>query len=158
MSEHDLQTNQIDVDAYGTEAPPAPSDIVRALDRLVGTWTVTGGATGTVSYEWMPGGYFLLQRVELEQAGQRMSGLEIIGQLRPFGEAPSADVHSRYYDSTGNTLDYVYEIGGDTLHIWAGERGSPAKFTGSFTDGDQVVDGEWVYPGGGGYQSTATRA
>jgi hypothetical protein len=29
---------------------------------------VTGGAEGTVTYEWMAGGFFLLQRVDLEQA------------------------------------------------------------------------------------------
>lgn len=145
------------IDGYGADAPATPSDAVRALDRLVGTWTLTGGATGTVTYAWMQGGWFLLQHVELEQYGMQVRGMEVIGQLRPFGEAPSADVHSRFYDDAGNTLDYVYEIAGDTLHIWAGERGSPAYFTGTFSDGDRVVAGDWVYPGGGGYQSTMTR-
>ncbi|MGW0435369.1 hypothetical protein ACWDV4_22870 [Micromonospora sp. NPDC003197] len=144
-------------DEQYVQATPEPSTQVRALDRLVGTWTVTGGAVGTVSYEWMAGGYFLIQRVELEQYGQRIHGVEMIGHLRPFGEQPSADVYSRFYDSTGNTLDYVYELDGDTLHIWGGEKGSPAKFTGTFTDGDRVMDGAWVYPGGGGYPSTMTR-
>ena len=46
-----------------------PSDQVKALDRLVGRWKVSGGATGTVTYEWMDG-FFLLQRVQLEQYGQ----------------------------------------------------------------------------------------
>ena len=31
-----------------------------------GTWRVTGGAEGTVTYRWMEGGYFLIQDVELE--------------------------------------------------------------------------------------------
>lgn len=144
-------------DEQYTQVTPEPSAQVRTLDRLVGTWTVTGGAVGTVTYEWMAGGYFLIQRVDLEQYGQRIHGVEMIGHLRPFGEQPSADVYSRFYDSTGNTLDYVYELDGDTLHIWGGEKGSPAKFTGTFTDGDRVMDGEWVYPGGGGYPSTMTR-
>ncbi len=153
MSEHPT------TDTHGADAPTAPSGAVRALDRLVGTWTLTGGATGTVTYAWMPGGWFLLQHVELEQYGMQVRGMEVIGALRPFGEAPSDDVHSRFYDDSGNTFDYVYvyEIVGDTLHIWAGERGSPAAFTGTFRAGDRVVDGDWVYPGGGGYQSTMTR-
>lgn len=149
--------SQQTIDTFAAEAPPPPSEGVRALGRLVGTWTVTGGAVGTVTYEWMAGGYFLLQRVELEQYGQQIVGLEVIGQLRPFGEAPSADVHGRFYDDTGNTLDYVYEIEGDTLHIWCGEKGSPARFTGTFSAGDRILDGEWVYPGGGGYRATSTR-
>lgn len=136
---------------------PPPSAALRALDRLVGTWRVTGGAEGRVTYDWLEGGYFLRQQVALKQYGQRVTGVELIGNLRPFGESPSADVHSRFYDSAGNTLDYVYEIEGDMLHIWAGAKGSPAKFTGTFGDADRVVTGEWVYPGGGGYTSTMTR-
>lgn len=134
-----------------------PSVELKTLDRLVGTWTVTGGAEGTVTYEWMDGGFFLLQRVALTQFGQPVTGLEVIGNLRPFGEPASADVMSRFYDSTGNTLDYVYELTGDTLTIWGGAKGSPAYFRGTFSADGATVAGEWVYPGGGGYPSTMTR-
>jgi hypothetical protein len=51
-------------------------------------------------------------------------GIEVIGHLRPFGEEPSEDIRSRFYDSMGNTLDYVYELKGDTLTIWGGEKGA----------------------------------
>lgn len=135
-----------------------PSTALTALDRLVGTWTVTGGAEGTVRYEWMPGGFFLLQHVELTQYGQEVTGMEVIGNLRPFGEPASADVMSRYYDTAGNTFDYVYELDGDTLTIWAGAKGSPAYFRGTFDADGNSMAGEWTYPGGGGYASTMTRA
>ncbi|MFC3453053.1 hypothetical protein [Amycolatopsis speibonae] len=141
-----------------SETTIRPSSELRALDRLVGTWTVTGGAEGTVRYEWMPGGFFLLQHVELTQFGQPITGMEIIGNLRPFGEPAGADVVSRFYDSTGNTLDYVYELDGDTLTIWGGAKGSPAYFRGTFDSDGTTVSGEWVYPGGGGYPSTMTRS
>jgi hypothetical protein len=62
---------------------------VKALDRLVGRWEVSGGAIGTVTYEWMEGGFFLPQRVQLEQYSQQIIGLEVIGKLRPFGESPA---------------------------------------------------------------------
>ena len=137
---------------------PDPSPELRALDRLVGTWAVTGGAEGTVTYEWMEGGYFLIQRVHLEQFGQQIEGFEVVGNLRPFGEMPGPEVHSRFYDNTGNTLDYAYELDGDTLRIWAGEKGSPAHYSGTFDDGDHSLSGSWVYPGGGGYESTMTRS
>jgi hypothetical protein len=136
---------------------PAPSPQIEALSRLVGTWKVSGGATGTVTYEPFEGGLFLVQHVDLEQHGQRIAGVEVIGHLRPFGEEPSADVHSRFYDNAGNTLDYVYELDGDTLSIWAGEKGSPAYFSGTFDADGTVMAGAWVYPGGGGYESTMTR-
>lgn len=130
---------------------------LRALDRLVGTWTVTGGAEGTVRYEWMPGGFFLLQHVELSQFGQAVTGMEVIGNLRPFGEPVGADVVSRFYDSVGNTLDYAYELVGDRLTIWGGAKGGPAYYEGTFSADGDTVTGAWVYPGGGGYDSTMTR-
>ncbi|MER7369190.1 hypothetical protein [Nonomuraea wenchangensis] len=138
-------------------ATSQPSAELKALDRLVGTWTVTGGAEGTVRYEWMPGGFFLFQHVELTHDGHRITGLEVIGNLRPFGEPVSADVVSRFYDSAGDTLDYVYELTGDKLTIWGGAKGSPAYYEGTFDADGTTVTGAWVYPGGGGYPSTMTR-
>ncbi|GHE26125.1 hypothetical protein GCM10017673_29710 [Streptosporangium violaceochromogenes] len=134
-----------------------PSAELKALDRLVGTWAVTGGAEGTVRYEWMPGGFFLFQHVELAQSGRPVRGLEVIGNLRPFGEPVGADVVSRFYSSTGSTLDYVYELTGDKLTIWGGAKGSPAYYEGTFSADGATVTGGWVYPGGGGYASSMTR-
>jgi hypothetical protein len=136
---------------------PGPNPDLRTLDRLVGTWNVAGGAEGQVTYEWLEGGFFLVQHVDLEQDGQRLKGIEIIGHERPFGAEPGPDLKSRYYDSMGNTLDYVYELDGDTLTIWGGERGSPAYFRGTFSADGNSCAGAWVYPGGGGYESTMTR-
>ena len=129
---------------------------LQALDRLVGTWTITGGAEGTVRYEWMDGGYFLLQHVDLAHDGNRINGLEVIGNLRPFGEPAGADVVSRFYGSEGETFDYVYELDGDKLTIWAGAKGSPAFYEGTFDAAGTTVTGGWIYPGGG-YDSTMTR-
>ncbi|MEU8220789.1 hypothetical protein AB0C47_34150 [Micromonospora taraxaci] len=134
-----------------------PSAELTTLDRLVGTWSVTGGAEGIVRYEWMAGRFFLLQHVELSQFGQPVTGLEVIGNLHPFGEPVGADVVSRFYDTAGNTFDYVYELVGDKLTIWAGAKGSPAYYEGTFSTDDTTVTGEWTYPGGGGYASTMTR-
>lgn len=134
-----------------------PNPDLGGLTRLVGTWTVSGGAEGTATYEWMEGGFFLIQRVDLVQYGQQIKGIEIIGHDQDFGAAPGEDIKSCFYDSTGNTLRYVYEVEGDTLTIWGGEKGSPAYFKGTFSADGSTVDGAWVYPGGGGYESTMTR-
>ena len=133
---------------------PQPNPDLRTLERLIGTWRVSGEAEGTVTYEWVDGGFFLFQHVEL--GGSR--GLEIIGHEQRYGEAPSADIRSRYYGfSSGETLDYTYELQGDTLTIWSGERGSPAYYEGTFNDDGNVLSGAWHYPGGGGYSTVSTR-
>ena len=138
---------------------PANGDAeLAALDRLVGTWKVTGGTEGTVTYRWLEGGFFLLQDVVLEQFGQPICGLEVIGREKPFGaEEPGPDLRSRFYGNQGETWVYVYELEGDTLTIWGGEKGSPAYFQGTFDADGDVLSGAWIYPGGGGYDTTMTR-
>jgi hypothetical protein len=130
-----------------------PNPDLRSLDKLVGTWKISGGSEVTVTYEWMEGGFFLIQHIDLNQA----KGIEIIGHLRPYGEEPSKDIKSRYYASAGETLDYVYEVTGNTLMIWFGEKGSPAHFKGEFSEDGNTLTGGWVYPGGGGYETISTR-
>lgn len=136
---------------------PAPHPDLARLQRLVGTWKLTGGTTGQVTYEWMDGGFFLLQRVDLEQRGQRISGFEVIGHQQPFGAEPSGEIRSRYYDNLGNTFDHLYEIEGDTLTIWAGERGASPYYQGVFSIDGDTLTGRWVYPGRRGYDSFARR-
>ena len=137
---------------------PKPNSDLNCLQKLVGTWKQSGGVNGEISYEWMEGGFFLVQRVDLEQYGQPIKGVEIIGHLQPFGEEPSNEIRSRFYSSLdGMTLDYVYEVEGNTLTIWGGEKGSPAYFKGQFSDDGDTLSGSWVYPGGGGYEAVSTR-
>ena len=146
-----------DEHASTQQRPAEPDASLEDLDRLVGTWTVSGGAQGRVTYEWMEGRFFLIQHVDLEQHGQRNKGIEIIGRERGFGATePSEDIKSRYYDIHGNTFDYLYELDGDTLTIWGGQKGSPAHYRGTFSEDGETLTGAWVWPGGG-YESTMTR-
>ncbi len=151
MADEDNTTN--DARAYGQEARE-PSPALKRLDRLVGTWELSGDVAGTVTYEWMEGGFFLIQRIDL---GQEATGMEVIGHERGLNSEPSEDVKSRFYSGTGDTLDYVYEIEGDTLTIWFGEKGSPAYYKGTFSEDGNVLSGAWHYPGGGGYEAISTR-
>jgi hypothetical protein len=146
-----------DSKVHAQQQTSTPSPALRKLDRLAGTWRLSGEVQGQIRYEWMEGDFFLLQHVDLEHNGQRNKGLEIIGHERGFGAAePSQDIKSRYYGSAGETFDYVYELDGDTLTIWGGEKGSPAFYKGRFSDDGNTLTGAWEWPGGG-YESTATR-
>jgi len=141
---------------YQQSAEPAPD--LRALDRLVGVWQVSGDyVEGTSTFEWMEGGFFLIQRYGFETPdGRKIEGVEIIGHERPFGAGPSEHVKSRAYSNTGDTLDYVYELEGNTLTIWGGEKGSPAYYRGEFSGDSDILAGRWHLPGGG-YGATSTR-
>lgn len=141
-----------DAQAYGQ--PPEPAPDLKSLDRLVGTWELSGDARGRVTYEWMEGGFFLIQHIDL---GEEAKGMEVIGHERSLGQEPSADIKSRFYSYMGDTLDYIYELRGDTLTIWFGERGSPAYYEGTLSGDGNVLKGAWHYPGGGGYEATSTR-
>jgi hypothetical protein len=131
----------------------SPNPDLRSLNRLVGTWTLGEDTTGTITYEWLPGGHFLIQRFELTLHGHVVSGLEVVGHLKPFGEDPTAEIWPRAYD---NTLDYVYELDENTLTIWAGGKNSTAFYRGEFSPDGRINIGAWTYPGGG-YRSSMTR-
>lgn len=40
--------------------PGKPRPSLGRLDRLVGTWRISGGHRGTDSYEWMEGGFYFI--------------------------------------------------------------------------------------------------
>ena len=65
--------------AQAQRQAPEPNPDLESLDRLVGTWEMSGEVQGQVTFEWMEGGFFLIQHVDLEQYGQKIKGIEIIG-------------------------------------------------------------------------------
>lgn len=137
--------------------PHQPHPGLRSLEKLVGTWNISGGAQGQITYEWLEGGYFLMQRIDLVHDGRKIKGIEIIGHLHPLGGEPSPEIWTRVYSFLdGLTLDYVYEVTGSTFTIWGGYKGSPAAFRGKFSDDGNSFSGGWQWPGGG-YDVTGTR-
>ena len=141
-----------------TPHQPKPNPDLKSLDKLVGTWSISGEAHGQIRFEWMEGGFFLIQHVDLEYGGRRIKGMEVIGHLRRLGEESSKEIRSRFYSSNdGLTLDYVYQLVGDTLEIWFGEKGSDNWFAGKFSPDGNSLSGKWKWPGGG-YSVTGTKS
>jgi hypothetical protein len=140
-----------------SQASPQPNPDLKQLERLAGTWQVSGDAEGQIEYEWMEGGFFMLQHFNLLHGGRKIKGIEVIGHLQGLGEAPSPDIRTRVYSQLdGLTLDYVYELEGDMLTIWGGEKGSPAYYKGQFSADGNTLTGGWVWPGGG-YNTITTK-
>jgi hypothetical protein len=125
---------------------------LRDLDRLVGTWTVSNpdGLSGEVRYEWMEGGNWLVQSVDL-RGEEPTRGVEYVGW-----DADAGELRSHFFGAGGEHLEYTYRIEGDLLTIWFGGTDSPARFEGRFDADGTVNDGAWQWPGGG-YASTMTR-
>jgi hypothetical protein len=143
-------------DTQNVEAAAPPADLRALGERLVGTWKISGEAEGETSWEWMEGGFFLIQRGWSRREGAEQTYLQIIGYDRMPGAEPADSITGRLYTNHGETLAYVCEIDGDTMTIWMGEKGSPAVYTGTFSADGNTIEGGWEWPGGG-YQETMTR-
>jgi len=134
---------------------PTPNSGLRPLDKLVGTWKVSGEARGQLTYEWMDGGFFLIAHGDTEQGGQRTKHTEIIGYDHEAGAAPADVLTSRLYTNRGDTLSYTHEVDEQGMTSWFGAKGSPAVFRARWSD-ENTLNGAWEWPGGG-YKLTMTR-
>jgi len=62
--------------------PSEPNPDLKSMDRLVGTWKVSGpDIDGQVRFEWMEGGFFMVQHVDFVHGGRKIKGIEIIGHF-----------------------------------------------------------------------------
>ena len=136
----------------------APSSALRRLgDVLLGTWRLTGGAEGTIRFEWLEGGHFLIQHIDLKVLGRQIKGIEVLGHLHRVNEPPTDEIWTRFYSfHDGLTLDYVYELDGHALTIWFMKKNSDNRYRGTFSAGGESFSGAWSWPGGG-YEVTGSR-
>jgi hypothetical protein len=93
-------------DTRHPDRAPTPSPQVRRLGALVGRWRSEGHIvgdppvpiTGTDTYEWLPGGFFLVHDVDVMIGQQQVQALELIGEYDPTTDSFTA----RAYDNQGN--------------------------------------------------------
>jgi hypothetical protein len=105
-------------DTQNATSAPAPSPEIRRLGALVGRWRseghIVGGTpvpiTGTDTYEWLPGGFFLVHHVDVVIGDQNVQAIEIIGEYDPASDAFTA----RAYDNRGEVT---------IMHARVDERG-----------------------------------
>ena len=132
--------------------PPDPNPALHQLDRLVGDWEITGSfVQGSASFEWMEGGFYLIQRVNAEGGGRTIRGVEYIGY-----DEDTETLRSHFMDIHGANFTYTWEVEGDTLRIWFGGKDSDNAFVGHFAQDGTSYSGEWKWPGGG-YSATMAR-
>jgi hypothetical protein len=117
--------------------PLQPDPALKLLDRYVGTWDLHGrtlgseveNVAGQATFEWLPGGFFLQQRVRGQVADFEVQGVEVIGYDPATGTYPS----TVYPSMAGTPLAYRWEPDGDELTITTEELGRSSGAAGALT-------------------------
>ena len=134
-----------------------PNPMLSTLEPLVGRWRVESDMVqGETEFEWFEGGFFLVQRVELSRGSHRISGVEYIGY-----DEETKSLRSHFMDNNGSNFTYTWELSGDALWTWFGERDSTNFFRGKFNADKSSYEGAWQWPDGqgghGGYRAVMCR-
>ena len=115
------------------------------INKFVGRWNTDGRIlptatseeikiSGTDTYEWLPGEFFLLHRVNVLVGDDKNQTLEIIGF-----DSDKNHYTLQHYDNKGNS-------GFMTGHFDQGRwtfLGETLRFTGEFSENDKVFSGVW---------------
>jgi hypothetical protein len=102
---------------------------------FLGKWTQVGEAqaspygpagklTSTDTYEWLPGGFFMLHRWEARQGAVESKGTEILGY-----DARNRVYRSHVFDNFGNSASYKFTLQGNTWTVTGDSEvaGKPLK-------------------------------
>ncbi len=61
--------------AQKMQQKPIPNSDLKDFEKLIGTWETSGGVEGKITFEWMKGEFFLIQRVDLTHDGHAIRGI-----------------------------------------------------------------------------------
>ena len=122
---------------------PTPDPALKRLEKLVGTWDITGhtldsendNISGRTTFEWLPGGFFLQQRIEMNFMGYKIQSLELIG-YDPSTQAFSSHAYS---NMAPFALPYRWDVQDNILKISI----EGAKFKGTFSEDGNTFSGGW---------------
>lgn len=140
--------------AHIMNIPKDPNPKITELaERLVGKWRVKGpDIDGTVEFELMEGGFFLIQHIDFMQGDTKIKGIEYIAY------DPDTDtLRSHFMDIMGENFTYTWALDGKKLRINFGDADSDMYFEATFNDDNTEYSGAWHYPDGGGYEAILTR-
>jgi Protein of unknown function (DUF1579) len=108
-------------EGWTREAPGEPAARIDAAD----------------SYEWLPGGFALLHRVDGRVGGEKVEGAEILG----YDPARRAYV-TQYFGSDGPNAYEASLLEEDEGLVWT-MHSRTDRFTGVFNDERNVITGRW---------------
>ena len=131
-----------------TQQLPKPDPALRELDFLVGTWSMKGHLVGSdeanivgeTTYEWLPGGFFLRQRVRMDFAGLfQIDSEELIGHDPETGKFKS----SVYSNLAPEPLPYHWDVRDGSMTITVSYGPLDATFKGELGEDGNSFSGGW---------------
>jgi hypothetical protein len=119
--------------------------MLRQLNIIEGRWKTTGTVTGTPvrpekkvsgydTYEWMPGEYFMLHKVNVLMGDSRTEGTEIIGY-----DVTNKNYHLQSFDNGGN----IDVMSGQIQNGEWSVSNETLRFNGRFSDDGHRLTGTW---------------
>lgn len=139
----------------GPDRTPGRNPILERLDRFVGAWdlevrldeqTITGGR---VTFDWLEAGTFLVQRSEAGDLSDAPTGW--------VEHAPRSTVSIIGLDDSGELFTMLYADSRDVFRvyrmrlregvweIWRDAPGFSQRFTGTFHDDGDTIEGRWEF-------------
>jgi hypothetical protein len=136
---------------------PERGDAHRRLDVFIGTWHTEGTSftdgqtpddprasgvpwTSDETYEWLPGGFFVLHRWNALAGTRVFDGTEIIGN-----DEANGGYFTRFFDNAGFHPEYTATVDGD---VWTFTEPS-TRATVTVQDGGQHIEHIWEWRHGG---------
>ena len=121
------------------------TDVHDQLSRFVGRWNTEGKIRaihpspevkimGTDTYEWLPGEYFLLHKVDVWVGDDKNETFEVIGFDQRIGKYTM-----QHYDNKGNSGTMTATCENE---VWT-FQGETLRFTGGFKNDDNEFSGIW---------------
>ena len=128
------------------QAPEEAHVTLTPLEPFVGDWTMAvdigelppGSGPARVSFAWLPGQRFLIQRWEVPLP-EAPDGIAIIG-ADPDREG---GYRQHYFDSRGVERVYEMDFEDGTWRLWRDAPGFSQRYTGEFSDDGRTIDGAW---------------
>ena len=128
------------------------------LEALAGTWTMEAappggspwaGGTGRVSFEWLDGEKFLIQRWSVD-VPEAPDGIAIIGA----GDEPGS-FRQHYFDSRGVRRVYEMSLLDGVWKLWRDAPDPfPQRYIGTFSDDGKTISGCWEKAADGSHWET----
>ena len=124
---------------------PTPENALKELEPLVGEWKVEATPRGgppwpgeaSITYEWMEGAPFLIERSEIEMP-EAPNAICVIGC-----DAANDRYFQLYSDDRGVCRVYELSIGDGELKIWREGEPFAQRFTGRFSEDGNRIDARW---------------